>query len=110
MFKNRIVLVITSMVLLVLSGSIVLQRCRPDDKKTVSQQNDKNEYIGVQSCKSCHSTQHKDWSQSHHYMAMQPANDSTVLGDFNNSAFTGDGVTSRFFKKDGKFFINTQGD
>jgi hypothetical protein len=37
---------------------------------------------------------------------MQPANDSTVLGDFNNTSFTADGVTNSFFKKDGKFFIN----
>jgi len=41
---------------------------------------------------------------------MQPPNDSTVKGDFSDAVFTGDGVNSRFFKKDGKFFINTQGD
>jgi predicted CXXCH cytochrome family protein len=41
-------------------------------------------------------------------MAMQPATDSTVLGDFNDAVFTADGVTSRFFKKEGKFYINTQ--
>jgi hypothetical protein len=43
-------------------------------------------------------------------MAMLPPNDSTVKGDFNNASFTGDGVTSSFFKKDGKFIINTQGE
>ena len=85
------------MVLLVLSGTLILQRCRPNDNKTPSQQNDKNEFVGVESCKSCHSTQHEDWTQSHHYMAMQPANDSNVLGDFNNKSLTADGVTSRFF-------------
>ncbi len=41
-------------------------------------------------------------------MAMQPPNDSTVSGDFNNASLTADGVTTRFFKKDGKFFINTE--
>src|SRR5688572_27187569 len=110
MFKKRIVLVITSLVFLVFSGTFILQRCRPERKKNNSQLNDKNEFIGVASCKNCHFTQHKDWSQSHHFMAMQPANDSTVLGDFNNRTFTGNGVTSKFFKKDGKFFINTQGE
>ena len=54
--------------------------------------------------------QYNDWLQSDHFMAMQPPNDSTVKGDFNNVSFTADGVTSRFFKKEGKFFINTQGD
>jgi hypothetical protein len=48
--------------------------------------------------------------QSHHYKAMLPANDSTVLGNFNNAIYTADGVTSRFFRKDGKFYINTQGE
>ncbi|MBK9730752.1 MAG: tetratricopeptide repeat protein [Chitinophagaceae bacterium] len=38
------------------------------------------------------------------------ANDSTVYGNFNNAVLSADGVTSRFFKKDGKFFINTQGE
>lgn len=69
-----------------------------------------NNYTGSVSCKSCHQQEHADWQQSHHYMAMQPATDSFVLGDFNNSTLTADGVTSRFFKKDGRFFINTEGD
>lgn len=41
-------------------------------------------------------------------MAMQPANDSTVLGDFNNAVFKADGVTTSFFRKDGKYYLNTQ--
>ncbi len=40
---------------------------------------------------------------------MQVANDSTVEGNFNNTTYTADGVTSHFFKKDDKYFINTQG-
>lgn len=67
------------------------------------------EYVGGQQCKSCHEEAYKDWKMSDHYQAMQHANDSTVLGDFNNATFTADGVISKFFKRDGKFFINTQG-
>jgi tetratricopeptide (TPR) repeat protein len=110
MFNNRIILVITTMVLIVISGTVILQRCRPKEQNTIATQSGDNEFIGVESCKSCHSSQFKDWEQSHHFMAMQPANDSTVLGDFNNRTFTADGVTSKFFKKDGKYFINTEGD
>ncbi len=33
----------------------------------------------------------------------------TVLGDFDGATFTHGGVTSRFFKRDGKFFVNTDG-
>ena len=41
-------------------------------------------------------------------MAMALAGDQTVRGDFNNSQFSNFGVKSRFFKKDGKFFVNTE--
>lgn len=67
-------------------------------------------YTGSANCKSCHETAYAEWHKSDHFLAMQPANDSTVLGDFNNTRFIADGVTSSFFKKDGKFYINTQGD
>ena len=33
----------------------------------------------------------------------------TVLGDFDGATFTYGDVTSRFFKRDGKFFVNTDG-
>jgi tetratricopeptide (TPR) repeat protein len=68
------------------------------------------QYIGATECKKCHTQEYNDWQQSDHFVAMQPANDTTVLGDFNNSTYTADGVTNRFFKKDGKFFISTQGE
>ena len=40
---------------------------------------------------------------------MQEATEKTVLGNFANASFTHYGVTSRFFKKDGKFFVRTDG-
>jgi tetratricopeptide (TPR) repeat protein len=40
---------------------------------------------------------------------MQEATDKTVLGDFDGAIFTYGGITSRFFKRDGKFFVNTDG-
>ncbi|MCO6480670.1 MAG: tetratricopeptide repeat protein [Phaeodactylibacter sp.] len=69
----------------------------------------KEEYIGAQQCKSCHEEEYKGWVGSHHDLAMQKATEETVLGDFNDASFTSNGVTSRFFKKDGKFFVNTEG-
>ncbi|NDP28004.1 MAG: tetratricopeptide repeat protein [Flavobacterium sp.] len=41
---------------------------------------------------------------------MLPPDASTVKGDFNNITLTADGVTSRFYKKGTKYFINTEGD
>ena len=40
---------------------------------------------------------------------MAHAIDKSVLGDFNDSSFDYYGVHSRFFRKDGKFFIETDG-
>ena len=110
MFTKPKILVVIAMGLFVFSGTFFLQRCKPKDAESTLQQNSNNEFVGDNSCKSCHAKEYDDWLQSHHFMAMQPPNDSTVLGNFDNSIFSADGVTSRFFKKDGKFFINTQGD
>ena len=105
------ILVVIAMTSFVLTGSLILQRCKPKPKEAAvpSLQTGHNEFVGDQSCKSCHAKEYNDWLQSHHFMAMQPANDSTVEGNFNNATFSADGVSSRFFKKKGKFFINTQG-
>lgn len=46
---------------------------------------------------------------SHHQLAMQPATDSTVLGDFKDASFVYGGVRSRFFRRDHKFMVSTDG-
>lgn len=40
---------------------------------------------------------------------MAHANEETVLGDFDDTTFDYFGVTSRFFRKDGKFYVETDG-
>ena len=40
---------------------------------------------------------------------MDHATDKTVLGDFSDATFDYYGVKSRFFRKDGKFFVETDG-
>jgi predicted CXXCH cytochrome family protein len=40
---------------------------------------------------------------------MQPADQTTVLGNFENATFTKDGVTSTFFTRDGAYFVRTDG-
>lgn len=66
-------------------------------------------YVGDQSCRACHQSEYDLWRGSHHDLAMQTASDATVLGDFNNAVFTHFGASSRFFKRDGRFFVNTTG-
>ena len=41
--------------------------------------------------------------------AMDHATDKSVLGDFSDATFDYYGVKSRFFRKDGKFFVETDG-
>ncbi|MBZ4192299.1 multiheme c-type cytochrome [Niabella beijingensis] len=103
---KKTILVLSSILLFFL-GSLVVVRCSQPDKK--KDRETVNEYVGDAACISCHKSEHDQWKLSDHFKAMQPANDSTVLGDFNNASYTADGVTSRFFKKDGRFFINTEG-
>ncbi|WP_455207021.1 tetratricopeptide repeat protein [Kaarinaea lacus] len=68
---------------------------------------EKPRYVGREQCVSCHAEQYQAWQGSHHDLAMQDANEQTVLGNFNNTKFTYYGVVSTFFKKDGKYFVNT---
>lgn len=89
----------------------VLEGCDSSNKKeTLIHANSPATFVGSSTCQSCHTGQYADWKKSDHYLAMQHPHDSTVLGDFNNASYSADGVTSRFFKRDGKFFIYTQGE
>lgn len=66
-------------------------------------------YVGAQACASCHSKEFAAWRGSHHDLAMQPANAATMLGNFNDGKFSYAGVSSTFFRRDDKFFVNTDG-
>lgn len=67
------------------------------------------EYVGRSGCADCHESQATQWAGSHHDLAMQAATTETVLGDFNNAGLTWFGVTSSFYKKDGRFMVKTEG-
>ncbi|MCK5068845.1 MAG: hypothetical protein KAR16_15450, partial [Bacteroidales bacterium] len=67
------------------------------------------EYMGRESCKTCHEKEYNLFQGSDHDLAMDVANEETVLGDFNNVSFTHFGVTSRFYMSEGKFMVNTEG-
>ncbi len=64
-------------------------------------------FINSQTCTQCHQKEHKQWLGSHHEQAMQQASDKTVLGDFNHSTFDYQGERTTFYKKNGRYFINT---
>lgn len=66
-------------------------------------------FVGRESCKDCHKTEYDKWRGSHHDLAMDVADETTVLGDFNDVEFEHRGVISKFYKKDQKFFVHTEG-
>ena len=66
-------------------------------------------FAGSRKCMECHKKEYDKWQDSHHDHAMDVANDDTVLGDFKNNLFEIHGVTSRFYRTDGKFLVYTQG-
>jgi predicted CXXCH cytochrome family protein len=64
-------------------------------------------YVGSEQCASCHEKETELWRESHHYQAMLPATEETVLADFSNTSFEYAGITSRFYKKGDRFFVET---
>ncbi len=77
------------------------------------QQGDKTEdfphFTGTNSCIECHQVEYDLWKGSDHALAMDHATEQTVLGDFSNATLDYNGFPNRFFKRDGKFFVYTQG-
>ena len=67
------------------------------------------QFMGSKACTTCHAHESQLWENSHHDLAMQEANEATVLGNFNNTTLTNFGVTSRFYKQAEKFFVQTDG-
>src|SRR5271165_5027714 len=66
-------------------------------------------FVGSAVCAGCHQAQAKLWNGSHHQLAMDHATDKSVLGDFASATFEHFGVKSSFYRRDGKFFVETDG-
>ena len=93
----------------IISGTFLVQQCRPKESN-IAYDKSPNEFIGDQACKNCHASEFNSWAGSGHFKAMMPATDSTVSGNFNDQTLAADGVRSHFFRKNGKFYINTEGE
>lgn len=66
-------------------------------------------YVGASACTQCHAGALQAWQGSHHELAMQVASEATVLGDFSNAVFKSVGQTTTFFRRDGGYYVNTDG-
>jgi predicted CXXCH cytochrome family protein len=66
-------------------------------------------FVGSAACASCHQAETQLWQSSQHKLAMDHATDKSVLGDFSDARFDYHGVQSRFFRRSGKFYVETDG-
>ena len=94
--------------------SLTLAACAPETppvepQAPSSQLNAQAQYIGAQQCAACHLIETELWEGSHHDFAMQPANSSTVLGDFSDTSFSYNEVESEFFTRDSSYWVRTDG-
>jgi tetratricopeptide (TPR) repeat protein len=64
-------------------------------------------FVGSASCAACHSQEAADWRGSHHDLAMQDVDGSTVLGDFSDTTFDYFGSETRFYRRDDGYFVKT---
>lgn len=77
---------------------------KPASEATVSQP----QFIGSQSCESCHQAEIDRWQGSHHQLAMQKANAGTVLGDFNDVTVPYFDTSATFSRRDDRYFATTE--
>lgn len=69
----------------------------------------KGSYVGSERCAGCHQREASFWKSSQHRRALEMARADTVLGRFDGATFEKDGVVTRFWTKDGRFLVDTQG-
>ncbi len=86
---------------------LVLAGCRSEPD--APEKEARAEYVGRESCARCHESETELHSSSHHDLAMEEAARETVLGDFSGAKFRYGDVTTTFFERERKFFVETDG-
>jgi len=86
-------------------AAVLITGCERQDAADIGE----TSYVGARTCAECHKVQFGVWQGSHHALAMQVAGDKSVLGDFDEATFRRGGVASRFFRRNGKFMVRTEG-
>jgi hypothetical protein len=95
--------------LIVVAGSVGLLFRNGDEPASNAVVASVPSFVGSDNCAGCHHAEAQLWRGSHHKEAMDHATQASVLGDFNDASFQHYGVSSRFFRKDGKFLVETDG-
>lgn len=102
--KSRQLLLIS---LLSLLASACDRQTPPDVATNAAATPAKAEFVGSEACSDCHTAEYTAWQDSHHARAMQPATAETVRGDFSDVEFRYFDTSSRFFTRNGQYFVAT---
>jgi Tfp pilus assembly protein PilF len=94
---------------LIIVIALPIYALREKDRLTAAQEIQAITFVGSKRCEKCHKREYEEWQESHHAKAMAVATDETVLADFNNTSFIKQGIESRFYRKDDRFFVHTKG-
>jgi tetratricopeptide (TPR) repeat protein len=106
MFRWKIIGILsTALIVITIPLSIVKHHYRAGQV----QEGSAADFIGSEKCRTCHQPEYELWKGSNHFHAMDVASEASVRGDFNDATFERFGIISRFYRKDGKFFVHTQG-
>jgi tetratricopeptide (TPR) repeat protein len=100
---KKVGLLSTTIIVLLIPISIVIH------SPSTTYEKKQADFVGGKECISCHQQEYNLWKGSDHDQAMMIANDSTVLGDFNNVEVKFRDKINKFYKRDGKFFVYTEG-
>lgn len=65
-------------------------------------------FVGSASCEACHQSQFDDWTGSHHQLAMQVADDDTILGDFSGIDFSYFETSTQFLTRSSEYLVRTE--
>ncbi|WP_439184206.1 multiheme c-type cytochrome [Carboxylicivirga taeanensis] len=103
---NNLMLALVGALVLLLPAYLLIKTyaSRPDESMQEAPH-----FVGRETCIECHLPEYNDWLGSHHDRAMDEANDSTVLANFNNVRIKGNGMVHKAFMQNGKFMVNTDG-
>ncbi len=104
------ILGITATIIIILAVPFyLLKREHPGESVQETGKTSAAAFVGSEKCKDCHLPEYDKWKTSHHKMAMTAADENTVLGDFDNTVFDRFGINSRFYRKNGRYFVSTRG-
>jgi hypothetical protein len=108
LYKWQVAGVIASLVIVLTVPLYVLKEKRARSVAAVAGAGEAT-FVGRDNCVECHRTAYDAWIGSDHDKAMDVASDSTVLGDFDDAVFESAEISARFYRKDGGFFVHTEG-